>query len=101
VPIGASNLSKRAVNFHQAGFYVHDLTVPGWVASPDNISCVVTEIGNIENVSNYAFVTDQYGNSTFRYEQFDGTVSLLTKQVGNFTFAENSWLARQLSSKNC
>jgi hypothetical protein len=37
VLVGASNLRSSASHFGSAGFDVQDLTVPGWVASPENI----------------------------------------------------------------
>jgi hypothetical protein len=41
VLVGASNLSKCAIFFSQAGYTVVDLTILGWVASQENIATLL------------------------------------------------------------
>jgi hypothetical protein len=44
VLIGASYLGYCRDHFCQSGFEVINLTVPGWVASPENVSAVMEQL---------------------------------------------------------
>jgi hypothetical protein len=82
VLVGASNLKNSASHFSSSGYDVVDLTIPGWIASPENIEKMLKKVSTVEeNTSNF-FVFDLFGNSAYRFEQFDGTQSLPYK-VGN------------------
>jgi hypothetical protein len=87
VLIGASNLGYCADHFRQSGLEVIDLTVPGWVASPENISAVTTSLKELGNANNHCMVIDPFSNSTFRFEQFDGSTSLPFKSGGKYHLA--------------
>ncbi len=89
VLVGASNLRSSARHFVTAGYEVHDLTVPGWVASPENIENLKKEVEGIVSDSSTVFVFDLLGNSAFRFEQFDGTQSLPFKANNKFHLAGN------------
>jgi hypothetical protein len=82
VLVGASNLKNSASHFSSSGYDVRDLTISGWIASPENIENMIKKISTIEESSGNIFVFDLFGNSAYRFEQFDGTQSLPYK-VGN------------------
>jgi hypothetical protein len=55
---------------------VIDLTIPGWIASPENIEKMIKKVSTVEENTSNVFVFDLFGNSAYRFEQFDGTQSL-------------------------
>jgi hypothetical protein len=63
VLVGASNLRSSACHFSSAGYDVQDLTVPGWVASPENIEKMKAKVEETNSDSNTVFVFDLFGNS--------------------------------------
>ncbi len=87
VLIGASNHGYCRDHFRQSGLEVIDLTVPGWVASPENVSAVMANLKELDNARNYCMVIDPFSNSTFRFEQFDGSTSLPFKSGGKYHLA--------------
>jgi hypothetical protein len=89
VLVGASNLRSSACHFSLAGFDVQHLTVPGRVASPENITKLKTKVEEIKTDSNTVFVFDLFGNSAYRFEQFDGTKSLPFRTNNKFHLAGN------------
>jgi hypothetical protein len=89
VLIGASNLRKCGSHFEKAGKEVLDLTEPTWVPSPENVARIVNKVIKLDNVNDNVFVADLYGNSSFRYEQYDSTMSLPYKSNGRFHMAGN------------
>jgi hypothetical protein len=64
---------------------LEDLTVPGWTASAENITKLQQDIENKAKDST-AFVFDLLGNSSLRFEQFDGTTALPFKSNGRFHY---------------
>jgi hypothetical protein len=52
VLVGASNLRSSACHFSSAGYDVQDLTVPGWVASPENIEKMKAKVEETKSDSN-------------------------------------------------
>ncbi len=82
--IRASNLGQCHSFFSNAGLQTVNLTVPGWVASTDNVKKICDKIDNLEGTGNKMFVFDLFCNSVFRYEQFDGSTSLPFKSGGKF-----------------
>jgi hypothetical protein len=74
--IGASN-TKRLVPFLKAaGYTVCDLTQPGWLATPENIDFLIAKLNTIGTLPDTIVILELFGNSTFRYRQFDGTMAL-------------------------
>jgi hypothetical protein len=69
--LGASNLGRCAARLRALGNTVIDLTQPGWIASKAIL------------------VYDLYGNSTFRFEQFDGSLSMPFNSSGKYHMAGN------------
>jgi hypothetical protein len=64
---------------------VVDHTTPGWIPSLDNIAKMQRTIGSDTSLGS-AYVFDLLGNSSLRYEQFDGTTALPFKMGGRFHF---------------
>jgi hypothetical protein len=85
--LGASNLGCCAQRLRQRGKQVIDLTQPGWVASNDNIIAMAEKLKKIECSASSTLVFDLFGNSSFRFEQFDGSLSMPFKQAGRYHLA--------------
>ncbi len=90
VLIGASNLRKCSSHFERASKEVIDLSESGWVPSPENVTRIVNKVIEMDNVSDELSVVYLYGNSTFCYEQYDGTLSLPFKSSGKFHMGGNA-----------
>ncbi len=87
--LGGSNLGCCADRLRRLGKHVIDLTEPGWIASPDNISQLVTKVASLECSERDTVVADLYGNLAYRFEQFDGSLSLPFKSGGKYHMAGN------------
>ncbi len=64
-----------------------DLTVPGWIASPENIAALAEQLEKEYCGENEILVLDLYGNLSYRFQQFDGTLSLPYKPNGRYNLA--------------
>jgi hypothetical protein len=62
VLVSASNLGQSRNLFCDAGLKILNLTVPGWVASPENIAKICEEISKFSNDSSLMFVMDLFVN---------------------------------------
>jgi hypothetical protein len=83
------NLGSCVERFKKLGFVVVDLTKPGWIASPENISSLTEKLSGISCGRADRIVLDLYGNLSYRFEQFDGTLSLPYKSGGRYHLAGN------------
>jgi len=81
IAIGASILGQTVSHLRSAGLEVIDLTLPGWVASPDRLAELRAKLDGMDK-GEYTYILDPLSNSTFRFEQFDGTLCLPLK-IGN------------------
>ncbi len=72
---GASNLGYCVERLRKLSVAVVDLTVPGWIATPDNISILAEKLNNIPCGTNDRIALDLYRNLLYRFEQFDSTLS--------------------------
>ncbi len=70
-------------------FEAVDLTIPGWVASPKNVKRIVDSLNKMESSKGLMFVIEAFSNSTYRFEQFDGSTSLPYKSGGRCYLAGN------------
>jgi hypothetical protein len=86
--VGASNLRNSRPHFDGASTRTVDVTVPGWTATPNNISSMCKDTAAMASQAS-AFVFDILGNSAVRFEQFDGTTSLPFKSNGIFHLGGN------------
>jgi hypothetical protein len=75
--LGASNLGRCASRLRKQGKQVIDLTQPGWLASKENIESLAEKLKNIDCNEQSTLVFDLFGNFSFRFEQFDGSLSML------------------------
>jgi hypothetical protein len=84
VLLGASNLGCCAARLRKQGKQVVDLTQPGWLASKENTETLEKKLKDIVCNEQSTLVFDLYGNSSFRFEQFDGSLSMPYKQAGKY-----------------
>jgi hypothetical protein len=87
--LGASNLGRCAARLRALGNTVVDLTQPGWIASKANVDKLLGELDKIPCNEKTILVYDLYGNSTFRFEQFDGSLSMPFNSSGKYHMAGN------------
>jgi hypothetical protein len=85
--VGASNLKKAGFFFSRFGLEVTDLCVPGWVISPVNVTEMASQLGNLNIGPSDAVVIDLFGNSVYRFIDYDGTISRPYKQGGTYHMA--------------
>jgi hypothetical protein len=85
----ASNLRYSARHFLDSDLSFGDISTPSWTANPPNIALLVAEVKQRVKDGAKAFIFDLLGNSSVRYEQFDGTTSLPYKSEGKFHLAGN------------
>jgi hypothetical protein len=87
--VGGSNLGCCADRLRRLGKCVVDLTVPGWVASSENVCQLTNKLGEMACGKDDTVVADLYGNLAYRFEQFDGSLSLPYKASGKYHMAGN------------
>jgi hypothetical protein len=81
---GASNLKYSAKHFDCNGLNIVDISCPGWTANADNSSKLASTVSDHVSRGTAAFVFDLFGNTSIRYEQFDGSTSLTFQSQGKF-----------------
>jgi hypothetical protein len=79
---GASNLKYSVAYFSDPELEFIDLSSPGWVPTPGNIQDLKEKILAHKARKTSAFVFDLFGNSSVRFEQFDGSTALPFKSHG-------------------
>ncbi len=65
-----------------------DLISPGWIASPDNIAELSEKLDRIQCADSDTLVLDLSDNLAYKFDQSDGSISLLYKSSGNSTWLE-------------
>jgi hypothetical protein len=80
--IGASHCKRLFKVLCERGFECIDLTVPGWTPSVQNVEQIVKKLAEMDLAKGYTTVMDILSNTTFRFEQYDGTLSLPFKANG-------------------
>jgi hypothetical protein len=73
---GASNMRRLVPALKMNGYEVIDLSLPSWQATSENISTLADRIASLHADGGSVMVLELFGNSTFRYRQFDGTMAL-------------------------
>jgi hypothetical protein len=63
---------------------VTDLSRPGWLATQENIDALIRQMSQLQLVPGFSVVFDLLGNASHRYEQFDGTQALPSKENGHY-----------------
>jgi hypothetical protein len=80
-----SSIIKYTVPFLQAqGFKVIDLSVPGWLATDENIAALQVSMSKLQVEPGIAVVFDLLSNCSIRYVQFDDTQALAQKDSGRY-----------------
>jgi hypothetical protein len=69
--------------FNDKEIVFEDVSVPGWTLTSENIKALVELVENKNSVS-AGFVFDLLGNSSVRFEQFDGSTAMPFKSGGIF-----------------
>jgi len=75
-------LKQVATHLRKFGVEIIDLCVSGWVINPSNVAEIKQKLEQIGVGSGTAVVTDLFGNSVFRFEDFDGSISKPIKVGG-------------------
>jgi hypothetical protein len=81
---GASNLKYSAKHFVCNELKVLDVSCPGWIATPESISKLASVVSEHASHGAAGFVFDLFGNTSVRYEQFDGSTSLPFLSQGKY-----------------
>jgi hypothetical protein len=81
--VGASNLRHCVSHVAGHGVKVVDHTFPGWTPSPGNVAQLQEKV---ETDMSSSYVFDLFGNSSLRFEQYDGTTALPFQSNGKFHF---------------
>jgi hypothetical protein len=81
---GASNLKYSAKHFVCEGKKIVDVSCPGWTANTDNINKLASIVSDHVSKGAVGFVFDLFGNTSVRYEQFDGSTSLPFLSQGRY-----------------
>jgi hypothetical protein len=76
VLIGASNMKRLIPIFSAAGYHVTDLSRPSWLATPENVDYLTEQLNSLALDPGYTLVMELFGNSTFLFWQFNGTMAL-------------------------
>ncbi len=84
--VGASNLGHSVAHFSDPCLSFVGITVAGWTPCPENVKKMVESVEE-KAKNSVAFVFDLLGNSSVRFEQFDGTTSLPFKSNGKYHLA--------------
>jgi hypothetical protein len=80
-----SSIMKQLIPFLQAaGYTITDLSVPGWLATEENIQILIKKMSEIRIDESFSVVMDLFSNCSYRYRQFDGTQSLPYKEGGHY-----------------
>ncbi len=84
--VGASNLGHSTAHFSDPDMTFVGVTVAGWTPCPENVRKMASTVEEKSKNSD-AFVFDLLGNSSVRFEQFDGTTALPYKSNGKYHLA--------------
>jgi hypothetical protein len=84
VCIGSSIMSQAIPYLRALGYTVTDLTRPGWLATDENITALISAMSKVQIEGGFVAILDLLGNCTYRFTQFDGTLSLPFKESNKF-----------------
>ena len=87
VLIGASNLRRVESHLTSMGYMVANLCVPGWIATPNSVEIMLQNLATLNLEGGTAIVLDLFGNSVFRFIDYDGSTSKPFKQGGSWHLA--------------
>jgi hypothetical protein len=81
---GASNLKHSVAYFSDPTLEFIDVSSPGWVPTSGNISDLKEKVTNHCSQNVTGFVFDLFGNTSVRFEQFDGLTALPFRSNGKY-----------------
>jgi hypothetical protein len=81
VLIGASNLGHSVPHLAGTDMVFVPVLKPGWVATVENVVELADTVKGLVSTTSQ-FVIDLFGNSSIRFEQFDGTTALPFRSNG-------------------
>jgi hypothetical protein len=84
IVVGGSHMARVAGCLKKNGILVADLSVPGWVASPENIADLKAKIEKIDPPPGTVCYAGTLDNGAFRYIQPDGTQAMSFKSGGHY-----------------
>jgi hypothetical protein len=87
VLVGASNLHRVTGHLQKLGWDVVDLCVPGWMATPAKVEEMAERLKSLDLDGETAIVFDIFGNTTFRFENYDGSIFMPIKIGGGYHLA--------------
>jgi len=102
--VGASNLNRVGAHLEQSGSTVINLCTPGWMATPPNVTTMIERLSLTNPDENTVVIFDVFGNTTFRYENWDGSVFMPVKSGGGYhlpgtvTVCTDSIFSRQVEN---
>jgi hypothetical protein len=106
VLVGASNMKKLVPLLMASGYTVTDLSLASWMATPENISEIEECINSLGLDTGFTLIMELFGNSTYRYEQFDRTRALPFKygscyhMEGRISVCDDESFLKLLSNAN-
>jgi hypothetical protein len=87
VVLGASNARNLCPVLEGMGFSITNLSLPGWVVSEKNISDLIAKLQTVNIPPGAGILIDLLSNSSYRYEQIDGTLALPSKEGKKYHMA--------------
>jgi hypothetical protein len=87
VYIGASIGKVVAENLKSKGYSVVVLCEPGWTSTPSNVEKMISKVKKIPDLQHAICIIDGLSNSTYRFEQEDGSSFLPVKLDGRYHLA--------------
>jgi len=81
---GSSNTKRLASDLARRGHNIIDLTVPGWTPTARNLDSLRTAIAQHNPDKGELFILDILANTTFGFEQVNGTIALPVKLGGRY-----------------
>jgi hypothetical protein len=86
IVIGSSITNRVVGHLRALNIPVIDLTVPGWLATQDNIDSLIAKLAGLDCPDDFVVVMDLHSNSSYRFKQFDGTPALPVKDCKKYHF---------------
>ncbi len=84
IVVGASIVGQLTPLLKSSGLHVIDLTVPGWLPTPPNLTALRDKLMPFISEKNNILILDLLSNCTVRFEQFDGTLCMAQKMGNHF-----------------
>jgi hypothetical protein len=84
VVAGASNMRRLIPALKLAGYEVVDLSQPSWLATVENIELLASRLIALDLSPDTVVILELFGNSTFRFRQFDDTMALPFKSGNGY-----------------